>query len=92
MWCTMLPSVDRGNAMTISEQTAKWLRVIAAGDCVVNIGQLPAETLRVLRKMTKRGQLRQVVYIGFPIAKTAWIGAGLEWNEWPRNCFETNPR
>lgn len=78
--------------MTISEQTASWLRRIVEGDCVVNIGQLPVETVRVLKQMTKRGQLVQAVYVGFPITKTCWIGAGLAREEWPTNVFENDPR
>lgn len=73
--------------MKISTETATWLKRIADGDAVTDIGQLPDETRRVLKRMTKSGQLRQVVDVTFPIRKKAWIGSGLQIGEWPVNII-----
>ena len=78
--------------MQVNSQTATWLRRIFDGYPVVDLGQLSANTLRVLRKLTKSGQLVRATFIGFPVAKNCWVGAGLARAEWPANVFENDPR
>lgn len=47
--------------------------VLLNGEAVVDIGQLSDAARKQLRKWLRDGQVLKWVYIGFPMAKTAWI-------------------
>lgn len=55
---------------TISALSA--FEIIASGGCVVDIGQISAQTRRILQQRVQQGRYARFEHFGYPIPKTGY--------------------